>query len=89
MEVFKLNRVALCVTYDSFERGYFVKGMGFDFFATQIRIGNVSYIECRDVCRYEDGEIMHLIIPLHGAKCLSIDLLESLIVGKLSEKWDL
>ena len=89
MQAFKINRVFLVVSYDAIERGYFVKGMGFDFFAILVTVDGISYIECREVSRYENGNQFHLIIPMHQAKQFSCDLLETLIIAKLSENWDL
>lgn len=89
MQGFRVNRESLVVSFNAIERGYFVKGMGFDFFATLVTVnGDTSYLECRDVHRFEDLAQLHLIIPMQ-AKHFSCDLLETLIIAKLSEYWNL
>lgn len=80
----------LNITFDEKRCGYFVSGSGFDFFAyfTGDMDGD-GFIECDSVQRKGDDYTMHLTIPLNGAKMLSPDLLETLIVRELAPLWGL
>jgi hypothetical protein len=78
----------LNITYDEKRCGYFVQGHGFDFFAYFTGDPNgAGFIECDSVQRQGDDYTAHLSIPLNGAKMLSPDLLETLIVKELFPLW--
>ena len=80
----------LQVEYDDRRCGYWVKGAGFDFFAyfTGDEPG-VEFIECSNVTREGDSRSLHLSIPLGGAKRLTEDVLETAILQRLAEFWDI
>jgi hypothetical protein len=80
----------LNITYDDKRCGYFVQGMGFDFFAYFTGdFDGAGFIECDSVQRQGDDYTAHLAIPLQGAKMLSPDLLETLILRDISLLWEM
>lgn len=80
----------LHITYDEKRCGYFVRGMGFDFFAYFTGdLDGAGFIECDSVQREGEAYTAHLTIPLNGASMLSNDLLETLILRELTPLWGL
>lgn len=78
------------ITYDEKRSGYFVQGLGFDFFAYFTGdMQGAGFIECDSVQREGDDYTLHLTIPLSGARLLSSDLLETLIIRELQKFWEL
>jgi len=87
--------MGLKINFDDKRCGYWVSGLGFDFFASLTsevsenpdEPGVLSYIQCDFVKRNGEDYVHNLNIPIRHAKMISADLLEHLLVREFIQFW--